>query len=92
MGVSAWIKVQWLPPMWLMPHRHNVACRRHIGKMKFKVTNRRRYEEGLCRRGSWHCGWRPSCWRCTALWRKTRGGYFDGKIWCHAPHWLRRPL
>jgi heme-degrading monooxygenase HmoA len=35
-----------------MPHKHNAACRHHIGKMKFMVTNWAGYEAGLRRRGS----------------------------------------
>jgi hypothetical protein len=35
-----------------MPHKHNAAIRHHIGKMKFKMTNWREYEESLRRRGS----------------------------------------
>jgi len=58
-----------------MPHKHNAARRRHIGKMKFKVTNWAEYEAGLRRRGSLTLWITPEA---LAGWaaprRKTRGG------------------
>jgi hypothetical protein len=35
-----------------MPLKHNGACRHHIEKMNFRVSNWRKYEAGLRRRGS----------------------------------------
>jgi Transposase DDE domain len=58
-----------------MPHKHNASRRRHIGKMKFKVTNWQEYEAGLRRRGSMTFWITPDAlvgW--AAPQRKTRGG------------------
>jgi hypothetical protein len=58
-----------------MPHKHNVARRHHMGKMKFKVANWQEYEAGLRRRGSLTLWITPDA---LAGWaaprRKTRGG------------------
>jgi hypothetical protein len=58
-----------------MPHKHNVARRHHIRKMKFKVTDWAEYEAGLRRRGSLTLWITPEA---LAGWaaprRKTRGG------------------
>jgi hypothetical protein len=58
-----------------MPHKHNAARRRHIGKMKFKVTNWAEYDAGLRQRGSltlWVTSEAVDGW--AAPRRKTRGG------------------
>jgi hypothetical protein len=58
-----------------MPHKHNVARRHHMGKMKFKVANWQEYEACLRRRGSLTLWITPDA---LAGWaaprRKTRGG------------------
>ncbi|NTG45732.1 transposase [Agrobacterium sp. 13-626] len=58
-----------------MPHKHNVARRHHIGKMKFKVTNWAEYDAGLRQRGSLTLWITPAAvegW--AARRRETRGG------------------
>jgi hypothetical protein len=58
-----------------MPFKHNAARRHRIETMKFKVTNWREYEAGLCRRGSltlWVTSEALSSWQAPR--RTTRGG------------------
>jgi len=42
-----------------MRYTHNASRRHHIGKMRFRVTNRAEYEVGLCRRSSLTLGATP---------------------------------
>jgi hypothetical protein len=58
-----------------MPHKHNAARRRHIGKMKFKMANWAEYDAGLRQRGSltlWITSEAVAGWAASR--RKTRGG------------------
>lgn len=58
-----------------MPFKFNSACRHHIEKMKFRVTNWPEYEAGLRRRGSLTLWLTPDALsRWQAPRRKTGGG------------------